>query len=96
MSDLLSGDGFLRIGQIVGQREVTAAQAEANRARGKGLKTPRPAIPALIPISASKLWMDVKNGAFPAPVKLGQKTTAWRVRDIREYIELKAGMVEKG
>ncbi len=29
----------------------------------------------------------VKDGRFPKPVKLGVKTTAWRVEDIRDLIE---------
>jgi len=32
-------------------------------------------------------WQGVKDGCFPKPVKLGVKTTAWRVEDIRDLIE---------
>lgn len=46
-----------------------------------------PPIPPLIPISKSKVWADVKANKFPAPVKLGSRCTAWRVEDIRAYIE---------
>jgi predicted DNA-binding transcriptional regulator AlpA len=28
----------------------------------------------------------VKAGKFPAPVKLSQRVTAWRVEDIREWM----------
>jgi prophage regulatory protein len=35
-----------------------------------------------IPVSKSTWWQDVKDGRFPKPVKLGVKTTAWRVEDI--------------
>lgn len=45
-----------------------------------------PPIPALIPISKSKLWADVKAKRFPAPVKLRERVSAWRVEDIRTYI----------
>lgn len=31
--------------------------------------------------------LGVKDGRFPKPVKLGVKTTAWRVEDIRDLIE---------
>jgi prophage regulatory protein len=40
-----------------------------------------------IPISKSTWWQGVKDGRFPKPVKLGVKTTAWRVEDIRALIE---------
>ncbi|MDE5682125.1 MAG: AlpA family phage regulatory protein [Mailhella sp.] len=45
-----------------------------------------PQILAVIPISKSQFWLGVKNGRFPSPIKLGAKTTAWRVEDIRELI----------
>lgn len=45
-----------------------------------------PPIPALIPVSKSTWWLGVKTGRFPRPVKLGPKTTAWRIEEIRELI----------
>jgi prophage regulatory protein len=52
-----------------------------------GDPTRTPAIPALIPVAKSTWWQGVKEGRFPKPVKLGPKTTAWRVEDIRALIE---------
>lgn len=46
-----------------------------------------PPIPAVIPIGRSTWWAGVKSGRFPKPVKLGPRTTAWRVEDIRALIE---------
>jgi prophage regulatory protein len=40
-----------------------------------------------IPVSKSTWWQGIKDGRFPKPVKLGAKTTAWRVEDIRALIE---------
>jgi prophage regulatory protein len=40
-----------------------------------------------IPVGKSTWWQGVKDGRFPKPVKLGPKTTAWRVEDIRALIE---------
>jgi prophage regulatory protein len=40
-----------------------------------------------IPVGKSTWWQGVRDGRFPKPVKLGPKTTAWRVADIRELIE---------
>lgn len=39
-----------------------------------------------IPVSKSTWWAGVKDGRFPQPVKLGPRTTAWRVEDIRKLI----------
>jgi prophage regulatory protein len=46
-------------------------------------------MPAIIPISKSSWWAGVKEGRFPHPVKLGKRTTAWRISDIRLLIEKK-------
>jgi prophage regulatory protein len=43
--------------------------------------------PALIPISRSSFLNGVKSGLYPKPVKLGERTTAWHVEDIRHLIE---------
>jgi len=40
-----------------------------------------------IPVSKSSWWAGIKEGRFPKPVKLGPRTTAWRVEDIRALIE---------
>ncbi|UWU20922.1 AlpA family phage regulatory protein [Rhizobium sp. CB3060] len=41
----------------------------------------------IFPISRSTWWNKVRSGEFPQPVKLGPRTTAWRVKDILELIE---------
>ena len=46
-----------------------------------------PPIPAIIPIGKSTWWDGIKKGRFPKPVKLGPRTTAWKVEDIRAWIE---------
>lgn len=45
-----------------------------------------PPIPAIIPVSKSSWWQGVKEGRYPKPVKLGPRTTAWKVEDIRALI----------
>ena len=37
-------------------------------------------------ISPSAWWAGVKKGKYPQPVKLGPRTTVWRVEEIRELI----------
>ena len=46
-----------------------------------------PPLPAVVPICRSSWWAGVKSGRYPSPVKLGPRTTAWRVEDIRKLIE---------
>lgn len=41
----------------------------------------------VIPIGRSSWWAGVKSGKYPQPVKLGPKTTAWKVSSIRKLIE---------
>lgn len=48
---------------------------------------PQNGIPAIVPISRSSWWAGVKDGRYPQPVKLGPRTTAWRISDIRKLIE---------
>jgi prophage regulatory protein len=40
-----------------------------------------------IPVSKSTWWAGIRTGRFPKPVKLGPRTTAWRVEDIKRLIE---------
>ncbi len=54
-----------------------------------GDKKANPPIPAIYPISKAQLWKLVKAGKFPSPIKLAPRITAWRVEDIREFIEKK-------
>jgi prophage regulatory protein len=39
-----------------------------------------------LPFSGSTLWRKVRTGDFPAPVKLGPATTAWREREAAAFV----------
>lgn len=41
----------------------------------------------LIPVGKSSWWAGVKSGRYPQSVKLGARTTVWRVEDIRRLIQ---------
>ena len=43
-------------------------------------------IPPIVPIGKTAWWAGCKSGKFPKPVKLGARTTCWRVEDIRALI----------
>lgn len=46
-----------------------------------------PPTPPIIPIGKSSWWEGVKTGRFPKPIKLGPRTTVWRVEDIIALIK---------
>ncbi|WP_263770547.1 helix-turn-helix transcriptional regulator [Propionivibrio soli] len=48
-----------------------------------------PPLPPILPISKSSFWAGIKTGKYPRPVKLGVRTTVWRVEDIRALIAAK-------
>ncbi len=56
-----------------------------------GDKKADPPAPPIIPVGKSTWWEGVRTGRFPAPVKLGPRTTAWRAEDIRSLIAELAG-----
>ena len=43
-------------------------------------------IPTIVPFSSATLWRRVNSGGFPRPVKLSERVTAWRVEDIRAWM----------
>ena len=51
------------------------------------------AVLQVIPVGKSTWWNGVKTGRFPAPIKLGPRTTVWKLSDIdalvREYSEVR-------
>ena len=40
-----------------------------------------------VPVSRSTWWAGVRSGRFPQPIRLGPRTTAWRVGDIRALLQ---------
>jgi predicted DNA-binding transcriptional regulator AlpA len=47
-------------------------------------------IPTPVPFSSATLWRRVKAGTFPKPVKLSERVTAWRVEDVRQWLDAQA------
>jgi len=41
----------------------------------------------LFPVSKSTWWAGVRAGIYPQPTKLSARTTAWRKKDILEFME---------
>ena len=54
-----------------------------------------PEVLRVIPISRSAWWDGVREGRYPAGVKLAPRTTAWRISAIRQLCdELGGGSYE--
>lgn len=41
----------------------------------------------IVPVKRSTVWQWVKDGKFPAPIKLGPGTTCWRLSSVQKFIE---------
>jgi predicted DNA-binding transcriptional regulator AlpA len=41
----------------------------------------------VVPYSATTIWRKCRSGEFPSPIKVSTGITAWRVGDIRAYLE---------
>ncbi|MGZ8952973.1 MAG: helix-turn-helix transcriptional regulator [Methylobacter sp.] len=52
-----------------------------------GDKKANPPTPPIIPIGRTSWLNGVRSGKYPKPVKLGERTTAWKVEDIRRLID---------
>ncbi len=59
-----------------------------------GDKKTNPPTPALIPVGKTTWWNGVRSGKFPPAIKIGPKTTVWRVEHIRSLIS--QGIWEEG
>lgn len=46
----------------------------------------RPTVPVPLPFSASTLWRKVKEGTFPKPITISARVTAWRVGEVRAWL----------
>lgn len=46
-----------------------------------------PIILKIFPVGKSTWWQGVKDGKYPKSVKLSERTTAWRVEDIKSLIK---------
>ena len=78
-SDLPNGlpaTGYVRLSDLVGTRRKVNA---------------KPAHGGILPFSASTLLRGVKDGTFPAPLKLSKGVVAWRVEDVRTWLCARAG-----
>ncbi len=50
-----------------------------------------PEVLQIIPVSKSTWWLGVRSGRFPKPVKLTERTSAWRRSDIEALCDRLSG-----
>jgi prophage regulatory protein len=46
-----------------------------------------PTLLAILPMSRTTIWRKAKSGEFPKPVKLYDTITAWKVEEVREWMD---------
>jgi predicted DNA-binding transcriptional regulator AlpA len=46
-----------------------------------------PAVQAIIPVSRSTWYAGIKEGIYPAPIKISARASAWRLTDIQNLVE---------
>jgi len=44
----------------------------------------------VVPVSRATIWRWVKSGEFPAPIKLAERVTAWKLTDVLTWLESRA------
>lgn len=50
----------------------------------------------IFPVGRSSWWAGVREGKYPASVKLSPRCTAWRAEDIRSLIDRTRGPIAGG
>ena len=60
------------------------------REAGLVASSKRPGTPVPLPFSAPTLWRKVREGTFPAPIKLSDRVTAWKVGTVRAWLNAQA------
>lgn len=68
------------------QRKSRRLDSTAGKLPDTGYVRESQLIPSILPFSSATLWRKVKAGSFPAPRKLSERITAWRVEDVRAYM----------
>ena len=68
-----------------GYREVTVPKKDiAIQTKSNLLKLKE--VMAYVKKSRSSIYLDVKNGTFPKPLRLGVRKVLWNLSDIEEWI----------
>lgn len=55
------------------------------------IKKAQPARNGLLPITSKTLWIWVRGGKFPKPIKLGVRRAVWLASDVEKWLKEQAG-----
>ena len=45
-----------------------------------------PSVLGYVPFKRSTLWKLIRDGKFPRPVKIGQRAVAWKLSEVRHFV----------
>lgn len=89
----LNQEQFLRIKDLANYPEKQATihtyKSGINKGKTKNINA-RPASKGLIGVSDKTIWQWVKKGQFPAPIKLSDGVTVWRMSEVLKWINSQA------
>ena len=86
----LTQDQFLRIKDLANFPAKHATTHTYKSGINKGITkniSARPASKGMIGVSDKTIWQWVKNGGFPAPIKLSGSVTVWRLSDVQAWMQ---------
>lgn len=88
----LNQEQFVRIKDLANYpaKEATTHtyKSGANKGKTKNINA-RPASKGLIGVSDKTIRGWVKRGEFPAPIKLSESVTVWRLSDVQAWMQSK-------
>lgn len=83
---------FLRIKDLANfpakNATIHTYKSGINKGKTKNINA-RPASHGLIGVSDKTIWQWVKHGRFPAPIKLSDSVTVWRLSDVQAWMKSK-------
>lgn len=85
-------DQFLRIKDLANfpakQASIYTYKSGASKGKTKNISA-RPASKGMVGVSDKTIWQWIKNGEFPAPIKLSDSVTVWRLSDVHAWMQSK-------
>lgn len=86
-------DEFVRMKQLASYSEKPETthtyKSGINKGKTKVISARRTSH-GLIGVSEKTIWQWVKEGKFPAPIRLSANITVWRLSDVQAWMENKA------
>ncbi|MFV5265113.1 helix-turn-helix transcriptional regulator [Acinetobacter courvalinii] len=88
----INREQFLRIKDLANfpakKATIHTYKSGINKGKTKNINA-RQASRGLIGVSDKTIWQWVKRGEFPAPIKLSDSVTVWRLTDVQTWMQSK-------